>query len=43
MQSALCYYHAAELLKARPNVPVGMIDASWGATYIEPWVRLVPA
>ena len=34
--SATGYFFGREILKNR-NVPVGLIDASWGGTFIEPW------
>jgi sialate O-acetylesterase len=35
--SAVCYYFGREVQEAR-NVPVGLVNASWGGTAIEPWV-----
>jgi sialate O-acetylesterase len=35
--SAACYYFARELQKAIP-VPIGLIQASWGGSRIEPWI-----
>jgi sialate O-acetylesterase len=34
--SAVAYFFAREL-QARLNVPVGVIESSWGGTLIEPW------
>jgi len=35
--SAACYYMAREL-QSRFEVPMGLIDASWGGSAIEPWI-----
>jgi sialate O-acetylesterase len=35
--SAACYYFARELQKT-VNVPMGLINASWGGSRIEPWL-----
>ena len=35
--SAVCYYFGREVQEAR-NVPVGLVNASWGGTAIEPWI-----
>jgi sialate O-acetylesterase len=35
--SAACWFMVREL-KQRENVPMGMIDASWGGTRIRPWM-----
>lgn len=35
--SAACWFMVREL-KQRENVPIGMIDASWGGTRIRPWM-----
>lgn len=37
--SAVGYYYAKEL-KTKLDVPVGIIDASWGGTRIEPWTPI---
>lgn len=37
--SAVAYFFARKL-NQELKVPVGMIDCSWGATYIEPWTSL---
>ncbi len=37
--SAVAYYFALELQK-KLKVPIGLINASWGGTPIEPWVPL---
>ncbi len=34
--SAIAYYFGLELLQTL-NVPIGLIDSSWGGTNIEPW------
>ena len=34
--SATGYFFGRDLLRYR-NVPIGLIDASWGGTFIEPW------
>ncbi len=34
--SAVCYFMARELRKAE-NVPLGLVNASWGGTAINPW------
>ena len=34
--SATCYYFARELKKS-VNVPMGLIDASWGGSSVEAW------
>ena len=34
--SAVCYYFGREVHE-RQNVPVGLVNASWGGTAIEPW------
>ena len=34
--SATAYFFGRDIYKYR-NVPVGLIDASWGGTFIEPW------
>jgi hypothetical protein len=33
--SAMCFYFGVELTKTHPDMPVGMIGSSWGATDIE--------
>jgi sialate O-acetylesterase len=38
--SSIGYYFGTELNKAL-NVPIGLIDSSWGGTRIEPWIPLV--
>ena len=35
--SAVCYYFARELQKT-VNVPMGLINSSWGGTRIETWL-----
>ena len=35
--SAVCYYFGREVHE-RQNVPVGLVNASWGGTAIEPWI-----
>jgi sialate O-acetylesterase len=35
--SAACYYFGREL-QATVNVPMGLVNASWGGTAIEPWM-----
>ena len=35
--SAVCYY-TAKALQPKIGVPIGMINASWGGTYIEAWM-----
>ncbi|OLF75236.1 hypothetical protein AWH62_05255 [Maricaulis sp. W15] len=35
--SAVCYFFAREL-QARIDVPMGLIDASWGGSQIEAWI-----
>jgi sialate O-acetylesterase len=35
--SAVCYYFGREVQETR-NVPVGLVNASWGGTAIEPWI-----
>ncbi|WP_291845082.1 sialate O-acetylesterase [Maricaulis sp.] len=35
--SAVCYFFAREL-QARVDVPMGLIDASWGGSQIEAWI-----
>lgn len=35
--SAVAYFFGRELYK-QLNVPIGLIDASWGGTRIEPWI-----
>jgi sialate O-acetylesterase len=35
--SALCYFFGREQ-QVRTGVPVGLIDASWGGSRIEPWI-----
>lgn len=35
--SAVCYFFAREL-QSRVNVPMGLIDASWGGSQIEAWI-----
>jgi sialate O-acetylesterase len=35
--SAVCYYFGREVQDAQ-NVPVGLVNASWGGTAIEPWI-----
>ena len=37
LPSAVGYYYALELANAL-DVPVGMVDSSWGGTHIDPWV-----
>jgi sialate O-acetylesterase len=36
--SAACYFMGRELRRVRPEVPVGLIAASWGGSIIEDWV-----
>jgi len=36
--SAVGYFFGLELRKRHPDVPVGLINASWGGTRIEPWI-----
>lgn len=36
--SALCYYAAREIAK-RKNIKVGIINAAWGGSRIEPWFK----
>jgi sialate O-acetylesterase len=36
--TAVGYFFAREL-RRRVNVPIGLIDASWGGSRIEPWMR----
>jgi len=38
--SAVGYFFARELQKARGNVPIGFIHSSWGGTPAEAWTRL---
>lgn len=35
--TAAGYFFARELSKVLPNVPIGIINSSWGGTRIEPW------
>lgn len=35
--SALCYFTGRDLMKAH-DVPVGLINSSWGGSRIEPWI-----
>jgi len=35
--SAVCYYFARELRRT-VRVPMGLINASWGGSAIEPWI-----
>ena len=35
--SAACYYFGREVQEMQ-NVPVGLVNASWGGTAIEPWI-----
>jgi hypothetical protein len=35
--SAICYFFGLEQLRVRPDVPVGLIAASWGATSALQW------
>lgn len=35
--SAVCFYHARELQR-EVDVPIGLINASWGGSRIEPWI-----
>lgn len=35
--SAICYFFS-RLLEEKTNVPVGIINASWGGTPVEAWV-----
>ncbi|MGE5786386.1 MAG: sialate O-acetylesterase [Myxococcales bacterium] len=37
--TALGYFFASKLRRAL-HVPIGIIDASWGGTYVEPWMSL---
>lgn len=37
--TAVGYFFARELRRAL-RVPIGIIDASWGGTYLEPWMSL---
>lgn len=36
--SAACYFMGRELRRAHPDVPVGLIAASWGGSIIEDWL-----
>jgi sialate O-acetylesterase len=36
--SAFCFYYGASLVKANPNLPVGLIASCWGGTTIETWM-----
>lgn len=36
--SAIAYYFATTLLRAEPDIPVGIINSSWGGTRIESWI-----
>ena len=36
--SSVGYFFGLELRKRHPDVPVGLINASWGGTRIEPWI-----
>lgn len=36
--SAVGFYFGLKLREAYPDVPVGIISASWGGTMIEPWI-----
>ncbi|WP_300543156.1 sialate O-acetylesterase [Maricaulis sp.] len=36
--SAVCFFTGRELQAARPDVPLGLIDASWGGSRIEAWI-----
>lgn len=37
--SAVAYFFGRQLHKEL-NVPIGLVDCSWGATYIDPWTSL---
>jgi len=37
--SAVCYYFARSL-QTKQDVPLGLIDASWGGSRIEPWISV---
>ncbi|MBO7683961.1 MAG: hypothetical protein J6T51_04470 [Kiritimatiellae bacterium] len=39
--SAVAFYYALEIYSAL-EIPVGIIDSSWGGTRIEPWTPLAP-
>lgn len=36
--SSVAYYFGMELRKRYPDVPIGLVDSSWGGTRIEPWI-----
>lgn len=36
--SAVCFYRGIEAIRARPDVPVGLIASSWGGTAINVWM-----
>ena len=36
--SAACYFMGRELRAAHPDVPIGLIAASWGGSVIEDWI-----
>jgi sialate O-acetylesterase len=36
--SAACFFMAQDLRKTRPNVPIGLIDNSWGGSAISAWL-----
>ena len=36
--SAIAYYFATTLLRAEPDIPVGIVNSSWGGTKIESWM-----
>jgi sialate O-acetylesterase len=36
--SAVCFFMAQDLRKRRPNVPIGLIDNSWGGSAISAWL-----
>lgn len=35
--SAICFFAARKIAKSQ-NIPVGIINASWGGSHIEPWI-----
>jgi sialate O-acetylesterase len=36
--SALCYLFGVQAVTQHPDVPIGVIDSSWGGTAIQPWM-----